>query len=154
MDANRRGISPALPILALAALVALAAGCTKRSAESGALPATDVSVGPVPGPPTKAPTMDNPLENDPQALQDGRRLFNFYNCSGCHGDHGGGGMGPSLRDSVWIYGSSPGQIYSTIVHGRAHGMPSWGPRIPQRQVWSLVTYIQSLNTSSEPDPPH
>ncbi len=108
----------------------------------------------VPGPPMQAPSEKNPLAGDAQAVNDGRRLFNQYNCSGCHGDHGGGGMGPSLRDSVWIYGSSDGQIFSSIVHGRAHGMPSWGPRIPARQVWSIVSYIRTMGTNSEPDPPH
>ena len=62
-------------------------------------------------------------------------------------------MGPSLRDPVWIYGSAPAQIFSSIAEGRGKGMPAWGSKIPQDQIWKLVTYIKTLNTSQEVDPP-
>lgn len=156
MDARRtragRVLLSAALLLAIAALAA--PGCAKRrSDDNGALPATETSIGPVPGPPTRMPIQSNPLAGDPRALQDGYRLYRQYNCAGCHGDHGGGGMGPSLRDSTWLYGGADGQIFSSIVHGRAHGMPSWGPRIPERQIWAIVDYVKSLRTSSEPNPP-
>jgi len=109
-------------------------------------------VGPVPGvgdlPPEK-----NPRGMDRNVLQEGRRLFRQYNCSGCHGEHGGGGMGPSLRDQIWLYGDAPGKIFNSIAEGRAHGMPAWGTRVPDRQVWALVAYIQSMRTPDEPEPP-
>ena len=47
-------------------------------------------------------------------------------------------------DDQWIYGSEPGQVFSTIVEGRANGMPSFGARIPEYQVWWLVAYVRSL----------
>ena len=75
------------------------------------------------------------------------------NCAGCHGGHAGGGMGPSLRDKDWIYGSSAGHIHDSIVEGRAHGMPTWGTKLPDEQIWKLTAYIQSLRTSQEPQPP-
>ena len=84
----------------------------------------------------------NPYSNDPVALQDGWRLFNWYNCSGCHGGHAGGGMGPSLRDNVWLYGNRDDQIFSSIAQGRSNGMPSWGTRIPRTR------YGKSRPTSS------
>jgi len=62
-------------------------------------------------------------------------------------------MGPSLRDERWIYGSAEANIFSDIAEGRAHGMPSWGTKIPDDQVWKLVAYIKSLRTPNEPDPP-
>ena len=40
-----------------------------------------------------------PYINDPVALQDGRRLFNWYNCSGCHGGHARRRHGPQLARS-------------------------------------------------------
>jgi cytochrome c oxidase cbb3-type subunit 3 len=95
----------------------------------------------------------NPLATDPVALQDGRRLFDWYNCSGCHGGHAGGGMGPSLRDPVWLYGNRDDQIYDTIAQGRSNGMPAWGSKIPSIQIWELVAYIKSMRTPQEPDPP-
>src|SRR3954447_24524193 len=38
-------------------------------------------------------------------MNEGKRLFSWFNCSGCHAN-GGGGMGPALMDDKWIYGSS------------------------------------------------
>ena len=110
-------------------------------------------VGPIPGGYDNIPYAANPLAGNAVALQDGRRLFDWYNCSGCHGGRGGGGMGPSLRDPVWLFGNQEGQIYDSIAHGRSEGMPAWGSKIPPQQIWELVTYIKSMGTSQEPDPP-
>jgi cytochrome c oxidase cbb3-type subunit 3 len=62
-------------------------------------------------------------------------------------------MGPSLRDSLWYYGGDPPHIYASIAEGRQHGMPSWGSKIPSDDIWKIVTYIKSLRTPYEPDPP-
>ncbi len=78
------------------------------------------------------------------ALSEGQRLFRWYNCNGCHAN-GGGDKGPALMDNVWIYGSEPAQIYSTIVEGRPNGMPSFGGHIPENQVWELVPYVRPLS---------
>jgi cytochrome c oxidase cbb3-type subunit 3 len=48
-------------------------------------------------------------------------------------------------DNVWIYGSEPAQIYSTIVEGRPNGMPSFGGHIPENEVWEIVAYVRSLS---------
>jgi cytochrome c oxidase cbb3-type subunit 3 len=62
-------------------------------------------------------------------------------------------MGPSLRDPVWLYGNRDSQIFDSIAEGRSKGMPSWGSRIPEHQIWELVAYIKSMGTPQEPDPP-
>lgn len=117
-----------------------------------ALPAQQIGPTPGPGPDTPA-ERKNPYEDDAWATREGRRLFNWYNCSGCHGDHAGGGMGPSLRDSTWVYGGTASRIFRSIADGRTKGMPSWGNKLPAEQIWKLVAYIQSLRTSKEPDKP-
>lgn len=116
-------------------------------------PKSPEPVGPIPGPPRPRTPMPNPFADDPAALQGGRQLFVNYNCSGCHGDHAGGGMGPSLRDEDWIYGGQPADIYDSIAHGRAHGMPAWETLLPPQNIWQIVSYIKSLRTSKEPQPP-
>jgi cytochrome c oxidase cbb3-type subunit 3 len=146
------------PILgvAVAAIVAIEAACAKPPPDVAAgstPPPIPTSVGPVPGPQSPSGAMPNPFANDRAATGDGRQLFVHFNCSGCHGGRAGGGMGPSLRDVDWIYGSSDAQLFSTIAEGRAHGMPSWGPRLTTDQIWKLVTYIKSLRTANEPQPP-
>lgn len=94
--------------------------------------------------------MPNPLANDPDAVQRGMKDFDAFNCSGCHAANAGGGMGPSLSNSTWVYRSSPGNIYLTIIQGRAAGMPAFGAMLPDRTVWELVAYIKSI--SEKPGP--
>lgn len=77
-------------------------------------------------------------------LNQGKRLFRWYNCGGCHAQ-GGGGMGPPLMDEKWFYGHEPDQIYETIMNGRPNGMPSFRGRIPEDQVWQLVAYVRSMS---------
>jgi cytochrome c oxidase cbb3-type subunit 3 len=120
---------------------------------SGAPPAIQTPVGPVPGPEENPPRQENPYAHDRGALGEGRQLFVRFNCSGCHGGRAGGGMGPSLRDVDWIYGASDAQVFSSIAEGRAHGMPAWGTKLSEDQVWKLVAYIKSLRTPAEPDAP-
>lgn len=121
-------------------------------AAEGAQPAIQNPVGPVPGPHRAAALPRNPFENDRVALARGRQLFVAYNCAGCHGDHGGGGMGPSLRDRAWRYGGEAPDIFASIAQGRT-GMPSWGTKLPDQQIWMITSYIQSMRTPLEPEPP-
>jgi cytochrome c oxidase cbb3-type subunit 3 len=96
------------------------------------------------GSPSAPGTVANPFENNAFALSEGKRLYSAYNCVGCHA-RGGGAIGPALMDHRWIYGSRPDQIYSTIIEGRPNGMPAFGGRIPDQQVWQIVAYVQSLS---------
>jgi hypothetical protein len=54
-------------------------------------------------------------------------------------------MGPSLSDDIWIYRDSPANIYLDIAQGRAAGMPAFGAMLPDRTIWELVAYIQSIS---------
>jgi cytochrome c oxidase cbb3-type subunit 3 len=111
-------------------------------------------LGPTPGSGHDSlPEAKNPFGTNPAAIRVGRRLFGWYNCSGCHGEHAGGGMGPSLRDSTWIYGGTDAHVFASIADGRTKGMPAWGHTLPADQIWKLVAYIKSLRTPREPDKP-
>lgn len=90
------------------------------------------------------PNLKNPLANDPDAVARGAKDFDAFNCSGCHMPSGGGGMGPSLSDDKWLYRSSAANIYLSIVQGRGAGMPAFGAMLPDRTVWELAAYIQSI----------
>ena len=37
------------------------------------------------------------------------------------------------------------KIFDTIVKGRPRGMPTWGGRIPENQIWQIVAYVRSLS---------
>ncbi|MBV9224266.1 MAG: c-type cytochrome [Acidobacteriaceae bacterium] len=100
--------------------------------------------------------VNNPYNSSGYDISEGQRLYNWYNCSGCHFD-GGGGIGPPLIKTTWIYGGEPANIFDTIVKGRPNGMPSWGGRIPEYQIWQIVAYVRSMNglqpTSATPTRP-
>jgi len=78
------------------------------------------------------------------AVIEGRQLYNAMNCVGCH-FNGGGGIGPPLMDDKWIYGGRLDQIYDTIYHGRANGMPAWGGKLQDDQIWKIATYVRSMS---------
>ena len=96
-----------------------------------------------PGEPVRDVDVRNPYEENAFAVSEGQRLYSWYNCNGCHA-LGGGGIGPPLMDGEWIYGSEPENIFATIVQGRPNGMPSFRGRIPDYQVWQLVSYVRAL----------
>jgi cytochrome c oxidase cbb3-type subunit 3 len=87
---------------------------------------------------------DSPYDENAYAVNQGKRLFRWYNCNGCHG-MGGGGIGPPLMDSHWKYGGDPASIFQTIMQGRPEGMPSFGGHIPEDQVWQIVAYVRSMS---------
>jgi cytochrome c oxidase cbb3-type subunit 3 len=82
-------------------------------------------------------------DDNAYAINEGKRLYHWYNCSACHAN-GGGNIGPALMDSAWTYGSDPASIFASIVQGRANGMPSFGGHIPEDQVWKIVAYVRSM----------
>jgi cytochrome c oxidase cbb3-type subunit III len=86
----------------------------------------------------------NPYAGNAWGVAEGKRLFNFYNCVGCHAN-GGGGMGPALMDERWIYGSDDASVFATIAGGRPNGMPAFGARAPESQIWMLAAYVQSMS---------
>ncbi|MBX6323475.1 MAG: c-type cytochrome [Rhodospirillaceae bacterium] len=127
---------------------ALAPPPAAASGYAGAVPADkllQVRVGRnYPGLTAIDPDIDNPYADDPAAVQRGMQDFIAFNCVGCHAPNGGGGEGPALSNAKWIYGSSPANIYLTIVQGRPNGMPAFGAMLPDSAVWELVAYIRSI----------
>lgn len=136
------------------AIIALAVAATSCS-ESGAQAGTDGGDGlriinhaenlgagfPATGSPLEP---KNPYEGNAQAAATGAKLFVAYNCIDCHGADGAGAMGPSFQDGRWHFGGSAGAVYESIYQGRPDGMPSWGRRISNDQIWMLTAYVRSL----------
>lgn len=93
--------------------------------------------------------LTNPFEGDRGKIKEGGALFVSYNCMDCHGADGSGAMGPSLADGRWHFGGTAGEVYQSIFEGRPEGMPAWGGRIPDDQIWRLVAYVQSLGVGKD-----
>jgi cytochrome c oxidase cbb3-type subunit III len=135
---------------ALGAAMLLAAACRGTGEQEGEAPPSAgervfVAAGELQaGPSVTHLDVRNPLEQDPAASADGRRLFVWYNCAGCHGMEGGGAIGPPLRDADWIYGSDPASVFQSIAQGRPNGMPAFGVRIPDEQIWRIEMFIRTL----------
>ena len=88
----------------------------------------------------------NPYEGDKKAIASGAQLFVGYNCLDCHGADGSGAMGPSFQDGRWHFGGSPGDVFESIYQGRPDGMPAWGGRISNEQIWMLTAYVRTLSS--------
>jgi mono/diheme cytochrome c family protein len=88
--------------------------------------------------------LKNPYESDKKAIATGSQLFVAYNCIDCHGADGSGAMGPSFQDGRWHFGGTAGEVFESISEGRPDGMPSWGGRISNDQIWMLTAYVRSL----------
>ena len=102
---------------------------------------------------TLQPGAWSPPASDPRAqeyegnayhINQGGRLYRWFNCNGCHGA-GGGNIGPALMDDEWRYGGGMEQIYATIMDGRPNGMPTFRGKITDQQAWQLAAYVRSLS---------
>jgi len=138
-------------IVALTALALFALACNREKRELRPSPARVVVYSDAaresllqPGGAQTQPHAQNPYEGNAMAISEGQRLFSWYNCVGCHAN-GGGGIGPPLIKAVWRYGNQPENLFDTIVKGRPNGMPAWGGRIPEYQIWQLVAWVRAMN---------
>lgn len=91
----------------------------------------------------------NPYEGNTARRDEGAKLFIAYNCMDCHGADGSGAMGPSLQDGRWHFGGTNGEVFQSIYEGRPDGMPSFGGRISDTDIWRLVTYVRSLSAGKK-----
>jgi cytochrome c oxidase cbb3-type subunit 3 len=140
----------------IVALLVVSVGCKREQREFRTQPARASLnagiqlTGLVPNSPSNQIGVSAPLsfESDYQEnayqLSQGQTLYANFNCNTCHA-HGGGDIGPPLNDSKWIYGFEPQQVFASIVDGRPKGMPAFGSRLNENQVWELVAYARSLS---------
>jgi mono/diheme cytochrome c family protein len=100
--------------------------------------------------PPKAVARHNPLEQDPDAVKAGGKLYELH-CMECHGDMADGGKkGPSLR-APEIQQATPGTLFWILTNGVVRrGMPVWS-KLPEPQRWQLVSYIKSLTPTQKPN---
>ena len=75
--------------------------------------------------------MNRTYEANAYQLSQGKRLYEWFNCTGCHAN-GGGGPGPAFLDGWWRYGPDPVSIFASIRDGRPHGMPSYRDKLDIR----------------------
>ena len=139
--------------LLLAAIILGACTPDRAIQQAGSLPEGNRVSGLVPGPSGASLRQASSRfdEKNEEIFGEGERLFKQFNCAGCHAG-GGGAIGPPLMDDEWTYGSSPSNIFWTIVEGRPQGMPAFGGRIAEDHIWKIVAYVRSLSRLNEDRP--
>jgi cytochrome c oxidase cbb3-type subunit 3 len=88
-----------------------------------------------------------PYETNAYQLNQGKRLYEWFNCRGCHAD-GGGASGPAFLDGWWRYGPDVVSIYVSIRDGRPNGMPAFHNKMTADQIWQLTGYVQTIGAYS------
>jgi len=66
-----------------------------------------------------------------------------YHCAGCHGPQGSGGRAPDLKAAELHNGGTAEALFQTVRFGIA-GTEMSGTRFPDKRVWQIVAYLQSL----------
>lgn len=94
-----------------------------------------------------------PVEMDETLIRRGQERYNIY-CAVCH-DRAGVGQGIAVQrgmlpppdlHSERIRSLPVGQIYDAVANG-VRNMPAYGPQIPVRDRWAIVSYVRALQLS-------
>lgn len=119
--------------------------------------------------PAQVDPLVNPYPADEASLAEGKRLFQVT-CAPCHGVEGKGGGPVTQNDPAkginrfplpapLLSGAgavsavrSDGYIYATIRNGGAL-MPAYGISLTDKERWSIVSYIRTLDGAAAPAAP-
>ena len=85
------------------------------------------------------------LEGDPQAIEDGKKLFGVY-CSRCHGIQGHGGIGPPFTDLETLHITGYEDIVRVVYHGvPGRPMMAWKQMLTALRVRQVAAFVFSLH---------
>lgn len=93
-----------------------------------------------------APSTKNPYTGKPEAVEEGRTIYNAT-CLTCHGVNGSNGeFAPGLAVAGRFYSNrSDVQIFNVIKNGVAGtAMPPHASRLSDDQIWKITAYIYGL----------
>ena len=90
--------------------------------------------------------LKNPFNGNPEAAQEGKRLFLKTGCYACHGHEAEGGVGPDLTDDEWIFQPTDAMIFNTINRGRSGTlMAPFGDQLKAEEIWQIVEFLRDKN---------
>ncbi len=89
-------------------------------------------------------TRTNPYQGHPDAVAAGKRIYADH-CRKCHGeDAEGTKKRPPLKSQRVQEQATVGDLHWLLVNGNMKkGMPSWA-KLPDPQIWQVVSYVKSL----------
>ncbi|WP_214096187.1 c-type cytochrome [Candidatus Methylacidithermus pantelleriae] len=88
----------------------------------------------------------NPYQNDPKAIEEGKKIWFSVGCTGCHGAGGGGGMCPSVGDDIWVFGGDDETLFR-LIKGQIpqQTMPrTFGQILSDDQIWKVLAFVRTL----------
>ena len=101
----------------------------------------------------EAKRLKNPVAATPASVAAGAAAYKKY-CAFCHGasGKGDGPLAPKdpppkdLTDATWDYGSTDGEIFTTITGGLGPDskMTALKGKMPDQDIWHIVNYLRSL----------
>lgn len=96
--------------------------------------------------PAKDHARQNPYQGQADAIAAGQGIF-LDHCAQCHGKEAmGTKKRPPLRSDRVQHQATEGDLHWLLVNGNMKkGMPSWA-KLPDQQLWQVVTYVKSLGT--------
>ncbi len=83
------------------------------------------------------------LLTDEASINKGKEIF-AANCIACHGQNGGGGIGPNLTDTQWIYDGDIKGVFHTISEGAANGMVAWKNQLNPSEIQQVASFVLSM----------
>ena len=104
----------------------------------------------------EARSLKNPVANDRDAVEAGKKLFTRY-CASCHGPQGkgdgsmalAGGTPSNLTDDKWDHGSTDGEIFVAIRDGTSPDMEAYKEKLSEKEIWQVVTFVRSLGGKTQ-----
>jgi mono/diheme cytochrome c family protein len=109
-------------------------------------------------------TLKNPYTDNPQAIEEGHKIYMGASCNGCHGGGGGGGMCPPLTNETWVYGGDDDTLFRLITLGSdafkktynlsrkgqesvVGPMPPFGSIVTDEdKLWKVIAWVHSVWT--------
>jgi mono/diheme cytochrome c family protein len=93
--------------------------------------------------PAAAARKSNPVANSPNAVAQGKEIFDAQ-CAMCHGFDGRGLANAANFHEPAVQNQPDGALFWKITTGHQQkGMPSF-QRLPEKQRWQLVSYLRTF----------
>jgi mono/diheme cytochrome c family protein len=146
-------VAARLALLALAATLALVAGCGGGAKSGGE--SSNATTGSTPAPTettvTAPPPASTPPSNDALSSDLGTRVF-AQRCALCHGPDGHGdgpgskALNPKPRnfhDTAYMSSRTDAQLLDTIHKGKG-AMPKWGGVLSEAEITAVLAHVRAL----------
>ncbi|MEZ4804563.1 MAG: cbb3-type cytochrome c oxidase N-terminal domain-containing protein [Bacteroidia bacterium] len=89
--------------------------------------------------------------DDAKQLDLGQKIF-MKNCAVCHGNAGEGMVGPNFTDKYWLYGNTPGDMFTIVKNGTSKGMKAWKDELSPVDIQNVIGFIHTLEGTNPPNP--